>query len=240
MTLDEIISQVLMQSGFLKKDGYAGSNDPDDLQMVAIANRAAHEIMNYWLWPTLRRTYRITMQATEDPSDPDAEMQTRYLLPEDYQDLVPNSAWEVEGERPVDFPVADNDWFMYKFTSWGDGGTLRVRKYGNEIEIHDPVAGQAFDFEYISKWPIEDEEGQRKEYFTADTDTWVLDDQLLILGLQAHWMQTKLMPQYIEHFGNYQRKMAEAIGRANAGQTIGGCPRPLRRDPYTPLWVNNG
>lgn len=228
MDIKTILNNVLAQSGFLERGSFTSSADPDDKQMVAIANRVAYEISNYWRWPELRNTFKLNLETGKD----------RYPLPADYQDLVPNSAWEENGERIVDFPVPDNRWFMYKFTTWSDGGTLRVRKYGNELEVHDATTGEGFDFEYVSKWPILDSNDVRKEFFTEDTDTWLLDDQLLVLGIQAHWMQTKLMPQYMEHFGNYNRKMAEAIGRANAGQTIGGVTtRDLgRRSPYYPLY----
>jgi hypothetical protein len=69
-----------------------------------------------------------------------------------------------------------------------------------------------------------------------------MDDQLLILGIQAHWMQTKLMPQYMEHMGNYNRKMTEAIGRNVGGSKIGGvCSGRFGRGaPYYPLWRKSG
>lgn len=230
MTLKEILNNVLMQSGFLEKGGFTGSADPDDRQMMAIANRTAYEIMNYYKWPELRNSSRIDINSGQE----------RYTLPPDFQDLVPGSAWEDNGERQVEWPVPDDRWFMYKFSTWSDGGTLRVRKYGNEIEIHDPVTGDGFDYEYVSKWVVETEEGARKEFFTEDADTWILDDMLLILGIQAHWQQAKRMPSYTEHFGNYNRKMSEAIGRANGGSTIGGRRGIPYRGPYYPLYRPTG
>jgi hypothetical protein len=47
------------------------------------------------------------------------------------------------------------------------------------------------------------------------------------------------MPQYTEHFGNYNRKMTEAIGRSTGGKTIGGFTRGGgygRGSPYYNLW----
>jgi hypothetical protein len=226
MDLKTILNNVLTQSSFLEKGGFTTSSDPDDKQMVAMANRAAYEIMNYWNWPELRSTGHIDLNSG----------QFRYVLPPDFQDLVPDSAWQGDGERRVEWPVPNGRWFMYKFSSWSDGGTMRIRRYGNEIEVHDPASGESFDYEYISKWPIVSAEGERKELFTEDTDEFLLDDQVLILGIQAHWQQAKLMPSYAEHFGNYNRKMAEAIGRANGGTTIGGPRHPNRFSPYYPLW----
>jgi hypothetical protein len=229
MNLKAMLNNVLSQSGFLEKGSFTSSADPDDKQMVAIANRASYEIFNYYDWGALRNTWEVNM----------IPGQLRYTLPADFQSLVPDSAWELDGNRQVEFPVPDRRWFMYKFTSWSDGGTLRVRMYGDsEIEVHDPDSADAFRFEYISKYPVRSAAGEGKEFFNDDQDTWVLDDQLLILAVQAHWMQTKLMPQYQEHMMNYFKKMNEAIGRSNGARTIGGCGGKgfNRGAPYYPLY----
>ena len=140
MTLVTMLNNVLMQSSFLKKGSFTTGTDPDDDQMVAIANQVAYEIFNFYKFPILRNTFVINFQ----------EGQTIYTLPEDYQDMMPNSAWELDGERPVDFPVPDNQWYLYKYTDWGDGGTVRARKYGNQIEVIQPTGSNGFQFEYIS------------------------------------------------------------------------------------------
>ncbi len=228
MDIKQILNNVLSQSGFLEKDSYVGSSDPDDKQMVSIGNRVVDEIKRIWVWGELRSDFQINVQ----------EGVTRYTLPADFEAIVPDSAWELDGNRQVEYPVPDRRWFIYKFTNWSDGGTIRVRKYGNELEIHDPDSTTGFQFEYISKWAIVSSEGERKEFFTADTDEFLLDDQLLVLGIQAHWMQTKLMPQYKEHFANYRSKLNEAIGRSSGTRTIGGTGRGLdgRGAPYYPLY----
>jgi len=228
MVLKDILNNVLEQSGFLSRNSYTGSVDPDDKQMVAIANRVAYELLNYYKWGEIRADFTVNIQ----------EGQTAYLLPVDYQEMIPDSAWELDGNRPVEFPVPDRRWFVYKFTNWSDGGRIRMRRYGNELQIQDPVAGEGFQFEYISKWAIKAEDGTRKEFFTEDSDSWDLDDQLLILGVQAHWMQTKLMPQYKEHFANYRSKTGEAIGRSAGSSTIGGLNNgDVGNDaPYYPLY----
>ena len=212
MTIKDILNNVLAQSGFLEKGSFFNSADPDDKQMVAISNRVAYEIMNFYPWNELRSTFQIDMQTD----------QNRYVLPADYQSLIANSAWETDGSRIVEWPVPDRRWFMYKFTTFSDGGTIRVRKYGNEIEVHDPEGGESFTFEYVSKWVAKTAEGERTEFFTNDTDEFLLDDQMLVLGVQAHWQQAKLMPSYQEHNQNYRAKMNEAIGRSNGSRTIGG------------------
>lgn len=230
-TLRDILNDVLTQSGFVKRNGFAAGTNQDDDQMVAIANKVAIEIRDYFPWTELRRTHVLQMVAD----------QNRYLLPDDYRDLVPDSAWETQGSRRVEFPVPDGRWFLYKHTLFSDGGTIRVRKYGNEIEIHDPEGGESFTLEYISGSVIKDNSGAVKERFDNDNDTFELDDQVLVLGTQAHWAQTKMFPQAQQWMGNYLTKMNEAIGRSAASRSVGGGGNDydwLRsRSPYTPTYL---
>ena len=229
MVLKDILNNVLSQSGFIEKDTFTSAADIDDKQMISIANRVAYEIKNYFMWPELSKSNEVTL----------IEGVLRYKLPDDFQDFVPDSAWETDGSRQVEWPTPNNRWYMYKFSTLSDGGVYRVKKYGNEIELYDVQGGAKFSYEYISKWVVKNEQGGLKESFTDDADSFILDDQLLVLGIQAHWQQAKQMPSYAEHFGNYDRKLSEAIGRSSSARTIGGYRRPNIncRSPYTPLYL---
>lgn len=227
MILKDMINQVLSQSGFLKKSSFTNNPDTDDEQMIAIANRVNKEIMEFYRWTALRKQFTINV----------IDGQTQYQMPDDYLTVVPESVWQENGSRQVEIPVPDGRWYMYKFSDESGGGQIRARMYGKVMEISDPVDGDVIDLEYISNSPVIGDDTLPKELFTDDNDTWLLDDQVLILGIQAHWMQTKLMPQYQEHMGNYFRKLNNAIGREAASSTIGGIGKNLgRRDPYYPLY----
>mgnify|MGYP001076515870 CR=1 FL=1 len=229
MNLRDMLNQVLSQSAHIQKANFSNSLDVDDVQMIAIANRTQQEIRDYYDWSALRRTNTLSLIAGTN----------RYKLPNDYRSLVPDSAWEKDSSRPVELPVPERRWFKYKFSTFSDGGMKRCRLYGDELEVEDVTENDEIDFEYITKWAVKAENNSVKELFDNDTDTWLLDDQLLILGIQAHWAETKLLPQAQAWRMNYNAKMSEAIGRDNGGRTIGGAPSRSRynRDaPYYPLY----
>ena len=228
MTLLDMLNAVLSQSSFLKKSFFSASADVDDVQMMAIANKTAYEIMNFYDWMELRTVDTITLVSGT----------TEYDLPADFQSWVPDSAWEEDGSRKVDIPVSNATWYQYKLSSLTSGGTIRARMYGDTLQVIEPFTGGSISYEYITKYPILDAGGTPKELFTSDTDTFLMDDQLLILGIQGYWQQAKMMPTYQEHIANYMVKMNEAIGRTTGGQTIGGITQIGRRSPYTKLWVN--
>ena len=228
MTLLDMLNAVLSQSSFLRRPFFSASADVDDVQMMAIANKTAYEIMNFYDWMELRTSAEITLVSGT----------TEYSLPTDFQSWIPDSAWEEDGSRKVDIPVSNAVWYQYKFSSLTSGGTIRARIYGDTLQVVEPFDGGVISFEYISKYPILDVALAPKELFTADSDTFLMDDQLLILGVQAYWQQAKMMPTYQEHIANYMVKMNEAIGRTTGGQTIGGITQIGRRAPYTKTWVN--
>jgi hypothetical protein len=229
MDFKDILNAVLGESGFIQKDAFAQSNDPDDKQMITIANRVASDIVNWCNWSSLRKQDTITMTS-----------ETTYPLPSDFQTLVPDSVWETDGSRRVELPVPENRWFMYKFSTFSDGGTLRARIYGKNIELYDTQPGEEFAYEYVSNSAITDSEGVPKPKFTADTDLFVLDDNALIKGIQAKWAKAKMMPQANDWYGDFQRELANAKGRDTGGRTIGGATGTSdwvnSRQPYYPLW----
>lgn len=229
MTLRDILNAVLAESGFLEKNAYVGSSDPDDKQMVAIANRVAQEIMKFCDWSDLRKTHQIVFTAPTSTSP----------LPTDFLSMASNSVWETDGSKPVDFPVAPNRWFQYKYSSLTDSGIVRMRIVGDNLEFEPSVElPKDISFEYISNSPIESAGGVRQEFFLQDSDVFVLDDETLIKGIQAKWGKAKMMPQADEWKSDYYTTMNKAKGRDTGAQTIGGVDKRSthRGPPYYPLW----
>lgn len=68
---------------------------------------------------------------------------------------------------------------------------------------------------YISKNVAVSSTGTEKAAFTADSDTFKLDERLLTLGLVWRWRAQKRM-DYAEDLENYNRALAETGGRQKA------------------------
>jgi hypothetical protein len=232
--LKTILNNVLGQSTFIKRDNFTSSSATNDVQMVDIANQVAYELKDAYNWGELRKPWTLEI----------IDEQTVYPLPLDWNGVVPDSGWQTEGSRQIELPVPGPRWYMYKFSTFSDGGTLRCRLYGGNIEIHDPGTTSSFTLEYLTKYPILSSTMEAKEFFTADTDVFLLDDMLLTLGVKAYWQREKQMPSADKNWGNYQTKLNEAIGRSTGGRTIGGYDGSRfgynRRSPYYPLYRSGG
>jgi hypothetical protein len=237
MNLKSILNSVLGESGFLEKSAFAASSDVDDKQMVAIANRMAYKIFNFYNWSAMRQTWVLEMTTTGAKGN---IPKTVYNLPTDWQTMVPDSVWETDGSRRVELPVPENRWFLYKHTVFSDGGTMRARLYGNTIEIHDASPGESITLEYITNTPIRSAAGDPKQYFTADDDIFILDPETLITGVQWKWGHAKMMPQVAEWRQDHLTAVNGAIGRDAGGRTVGGQSANSdwmrNRGPYYPLY----
>lgn len=226
MNLKEMLNEVLTQATFLARDSFANSTDPDDKQMVAIANMVVEEIRDFFPWTPLRTELEIELQAG----------QTRYTLPSDYSTTIPESVWETDGSKQVDIPVEDGRWYKLKFSSETSSGMVRARFYGNILEVAETTPGLKISLEYISKWIVRSDVGAGKERFTADTDTFYLNDQMLIMGVKAGWADAKEMPQADKWRMLFFSKMAGEVAKTHGGRKIGSAPPVTRRDPYYPLY----
>lgn len=227
MNLKDILNSVLLESGFVEKDQFAQTTDPDDKQMVAIANRVSQEIMKWAQWSVLKKDHTVVMTDS-----------LTYPLPTDFLHLVADSVWEVDGSRQVELPTPNGRWYMYKFSAFSDGGTLRARLYGDTIELYDTQSGEDFIFEYVSNMCITDVNGVPKPYFTMDNDIFILDEETIVRGVQAKWAKTKMMPQADEWRGEYFTTMSGAVARDVGARTIGGLGGDgrMNESPYYPLW----
>lgn len=150
--------------------------------------------------------------------------------------MVPGSVWESDGSRPVDAPVHDGCWYQLKFSSLSSAGAVRGRFYGNVFEVAETDPGKILDLEYISKWVIRSEAGAGKELFTADTDTFVLNDQMLIQGIKAAWADAKELVQADKWLMKFYARMNREIAKTSGAQKISSRPKTTRRDPYYPLY----
>jgi len=96
-------------------------------------------------------------------------------------------------------------------------------------------------FEYESKYAILAVDGTTtKEFFTADTDTFLLPDQLLLMGLRWRWLREKGL-DYGELFNAYERQVKDAMGRDGGKKSLAmDCDnREVRPGIFVPVanWV---
>lgn len=118
--------------------------------------------------------------------------QVNYPLPSDWLRQVPQTEWDRTNRWPLLGPKSPQEWQSYKSGIVYAGPRERFRILQGAFVINPPPAtALTFAYEYISSAWVIDVGGTYKQNLSADTDTWVFDDSLLVAGLKMRWKQAK-------------------------------------------------
>lgn len=165
-----------------RPNSFFGSSDLLAQEMCDLANQVADDICQYQDWQALTKVHSLTGDGATEvfafPADYD-----RQLLNADMQDLE-SWAWGYEH-------ITDINDFLYQRQR---GMILTPGAwiiYGGAMHFTPPPTGDA-SFPYISKnYAIDSGTLEAKPQFDADTDEFVLKENLLTLGLVWRWREQK-------------------------------------------------
>jgi hypothetical protein len=132
--------------------------------------------------------------------------QTKYPLPPDYDSITDNTHWDKTKHWQMLGPEDAQQWQWLKSGYISTGPRIRWRILGNEFQIWPPYNTKEYlGFEYRSKGWARSVTGQVKNSFTADDDTTIYDDRLMVLFTKLKYFQIKsfdttaLQQDYFRH-----------------------------------------
>lgn len=104
-----------------------------------------------------------------------------YALPEDYSRMAIYKLYNRTNQTAI--PFANSDAEHNKIMHGDESETsVRFRIMGGNISLTYPIsAGQEVYYTYLSKYGVKGQNNVTKEYFTSNEDTFLLNDELLIL-----------------------------------------------------------
>ena len=151
---------------------------------------------------------------------------TIYTLPPDYETITDNTHWDKTKHWQMLGPVDAQQWQWLKSGYISTGPRVRWRILGNEFQIWPPYNTQEYlGFEYRSKGFVRDTVGNVKNSFTADTDTTVLDDTIIVLATKLKYFQIKSFDTTALQ-QDYQRYLSIAKANDKGSATLSFAPQP--------------
>jgi len=118
--------------------------------------------------------------------------QTKYDLPPDFETITDNTHWDKTKRWQMLGPEDAQQWQWLKSGYISTGPRIRWRILGQQFQIWPPYNTKEYlGFEYRSKGWARSATGAVKNSFTADTDTTVLDDTVMVLGTKLKYFQIK-------------------------------------------------
>jgi len=118
--------------------------------------------------------------------------QTKYDLPPDYEVVADRTQWSKSQHWEMLGPEDAQQWQWLKSGYISTGPRVRWRILGQYFQIWPIMTNDLYlGFEYRSKAWAESADGLPKNSFTADTDTTILDDRLMVMATKLKYFQIK-------------------------------------------------
>jgi hypothetical protein len=151
---------------------------------------------------------------------------TIYPLPPDYETITDNTHWDKTKHWQMLGPVDAQQWQWLKSGYISTGPRVRWRILGNTFQIWPPYNTQEYlGFEYRSRGWARSSTGDVKNSFTADTDTTVLDDTVLVLLTKLKYFQIKSFDTTALQ-QDYNRYLSVAKANDKGSATLSFAPQP--------------
>src|SRR3990167_8722977 len=233
MSLLTTIQYVAGRTGVTVPSSVLGTSDPQVLQLLRLLEEEGDDLRKRGPWNGIVKEATWSTTAAEDQG----AMTT--LAASGFDSIRNNTFWDRTDQLMVQGPLSDEEWQTRKsITLSGPRYYWRIRA-GKLLINLTPAASHTFAFEYISKYWILGADGTTyKQYFTLDTDTILLPEELVLMGLRWRWKKEKGF-DYAEDFRTYEAQVKDAIGR-DGGKRILYMDADSRREPMPGIFVQPG
>ena len=138
------------------------------------------------------QTITISQQASGTGTGAIVLAQTAYTLPPDFERITNRTQWDKTKRWESLGPEDAQQWQWLKSGYISTGPRIRWRILDNQYQIWPPMNTQEYlGWEYKSKGWARSFAGVVQNSFTADNDTTVLDDRLIVLSTKLKYFQVK-------------------------------------------------
>lgn len=226
MSLLTMIGGVTARLSLGRTTVVATATDATVLNLLALAQEEGKELARN-PWQQLRKEFSFTTVA--------AEAQTS-SLPSDLGMFVNDTAWNRSRMRPLIGPLSPEEWQRIKAMSSNpaaDGFTIRQNAFRM---LPVPTAGQSVYYEYISNQWCESSGGTDQSAWAADTDTGILSEDLMALGIIWRYKKGRGMSWDVE-YQQYEAWKNDLLGISTMRSVVpmgGGVGRPTPPGLYAP------
>lgn len=214
MALLQVIQYVCGRTGVTVPSSVLGTTDPQVLQLLRLLEEEGTDLRKRGPWNGIIKEATWSSTAAEDQGA------VTTLAASGFDYIKNGTFWDRTDILPIHGPLSDDEWQQRKaLASTGPRYCWRIR--GGKMLINPvPAASHTFAFEYASTYWILGVDGTTyKQYFTLDTDTILLPEELVIMGLRWRWKKEKGF-DYAEDFRTYEAQVKDALGRDGGKKTL--------------------
>lgn len=153
---------------------------------------------------------------------------TMYDMPDDYETIANRTQWDKTKHWEMLGPETAQQWQWLKSGYIATGPRVRWRILGGKFQIWPNVNNDEYlGFEYRSKAWAESADGTPKNSFTADSDTTLFDDRLMVLATKLKFFQIKNFDT-TALVQDYQRYLSVIKANDKGAATLSFAPYPSK------------
>ncbi|MEZ5781820.1 MAG: hypothetical protein R3D70_09345 [Rhizobiaceae bacterium] len=188
-----------------------GSTNTTMLQFQACINRSAETIRDEFDWQSLQKMETITGDGVEED----------FALPVDYQRMLADAdVWPTGSpNNPMTRILTSSQWLQASIQAFQNPyGEWCI--FGDRMHLRPVVpVGETAKYMYVSNWIVRPTAGNNKPLFTADTDTFVLNERLLELCIVWNWKAGKNQA-YSKELQDYETMLNRLIDKDRGAKPI--------------------
>jgi len=156
--------------------GITGYNINQDTQVVSVSGQ----------------TITMSQMASGSGNGAIVLAQTAYDLPFDFEAITDRTQWDKTKHWEALGPEDAQQWQWLKSGYISTGPRIRWRILDNQFQVWPPMnTNEYLGWEYRSKGWARSATGEVKTSFTADSDTTVFDDRIIVLATKLKYFQIK-------------------------------------------------
>lgn len=225
MTLLETVQEFCGRTGLDSPSTVIGNSNKGVLQFKGLMHEVITDITGRGqVWPILRKEATFTTLAAESQGS------VTTIAAYGFKYIIPGTMYNRSLKSPVLGPRGAADWQEYTaIAAAGPFSSYRLMS-GTLCLQPNPTAGETVAFEYASDWAILATDGTTwKKRFTADTDYFALNEDLLLLGLRWKWKKEKGLA-FVTEKQDYEALLAQEMGNdSNKGElSMEGTPNTMK------------
>lgn len=231
MSLLTVIQAVCSRTNVPKPSAVmANITDTQLLQMVSLLEEEGRDLSMRGPWQG------ITFEATHTTTAAEDQGTVVSIATNGFRAIKNGTFWDRSANLQILGPLTDEEWQRIKAMSTS-GPRYHYRIRGGKLLITPtPAADLSWAFEYVSKnWILGVDGTTYKQYFTLDTDTILLPEELVIMGLRWRWKKDKGL-DYAEDFETYEKQVKQALGEDGGKPKLNmsGGPRDAQPGVFVP------
>jgi hypothetical protein len=192
--------------------GITGYNINQDTQVVSVSGQ----------------TITMSQMASGSGTGSIVLAQTAYDLPFDFERITNRTQWDKTKHWEALGPEDAQQWQWLKSGYISTGPRIRWRILDNQFQVWPPMnTNEYIGWEYKSKGWARSATGAVKNSFTADTDTTVLDDRIIVLSTKLKYFQIKSFDT-TSLIQDYQRYLSVCKAQDKGAPNLSFAPYPSK------------